>query len=52
MTEAKSLREIIEAAVFAALERNNWDKQAAADELRVSLKTIYNWIKRMEANAE
>jgi len=48
----QTLKQIIEAAIFAALERNNWNKQAAADELQVSLKTIYNWIKRMETTAE
>lgn len=48
MSEHKTLREIIQDAVFASLERNNWNKQAAATELGISLKSIYNHIARMD----
>lgn len=47
--QTKTLRQIVEDAVFSALERHNWNKQSAADELGVSLKTIYNHIHKMDA---
>lgn len=49
MSEPKTLRQIIQDAVFASLERNNWNKQEAAKELGISLKSIYNHIARMDA---
>lgn len=50
-SQEQTLREIIEDAVWKALERNNWNKQLAADELGISLKSIYNHVKRMNRNA-
>jgi two-component system NtrC family response regulator len=41
-TGAMSLREIEMAAIYEALERNDGSKPSAADELGVSLKTLYN----------
>lgn len=49
MGHFRTLREIIQDAVFAALERHNWNKQEAAKELGISLKSIYNHIARMDA---
>jgi two-component system NtrC family response regulator len=39
---AMSLREIEMAAIYESLERNDGNKPAAAEELGVSLKTLYN----------
>jgi two-component system NtrC family response regulator len=41
-TGAMSLREIEMAAIYEALERNDGNKPTAAEELGVSLKTLYN----------
>jgi two-component system NtrC family response regulator len=41
-TGAMSLREIEMAAIYEALERNDGSKPIAAEELGVSLKTLYN----------
>jgi len=41
-TGAMSLREIEMAAIYEALERNDGSKPTAAEELGVSLKTLYN----------
>lgn len=41
-----TLREIVYIEVMLAIDRNSGDKKAAADELGVSLKTIYNILAR------
>ena len=41
-TQGQSLREIERLAIDAAMERHRGNKNAAADELGVSLKTLYN----------
>lgn len=42
--QPKTIKQTTEDMVFAALERHNWNKRTAANELGVSLKTIYNYI--------
>jgi two-component system NtrC family response regulator len=41
-TDGKSLREIEMATIYATLEKLNGNKTAAAQQLGISIKTLYN----------
>ncbi len=45
-----TLREIELQAIYSALERNEGSKPKAADELGISLKTLYNKLNQAEVN--
>ncbi|RMF41428.1 MAG: sigma-54-dependent Fis family transcriptional regulator, partial [Planctomycetota bacterium] len=45
-----SLKELEMAAIAEAVQRHNGNKQAAADELGISLKTLYNKLNQMTAD--
>jgi two-component system NtrC family response regulator len=44
-----SLKELEEAAIHEAVNRHGGNKQAAADELGISLKTLYNKLSQSAA---
>jgi two-component system NtrC family response regulator len=44
-----TLREIEMQAIYAAIERNDGSKPKAAEELGVSLKTLYNKLNQADA---
>ena len=44
-----SLRDIEMQAIYAAIERNDGNKGRAADELGISLKTLYNKLNSAES---
>ena len=45
-----SLKELEEAAIHEAVSRHGGNKQAAADELGISLKTLYNKLSQSASN--
>ena len=51
MAGPMTLREIEMQAIYAAIERNDGSKPKAAEELGVSLKTLYNKLNQADANA-
>ena len=50
LTGPMSLRDIELQAIYAAIERNDGSKPKAADELGISLKTLYNKLNQAEAS--
>ena len=42
------MKEIQWEHTLRVLEKHNQNKQRAADELGISLKTLYNWLNEME----
>jgi two-component system NtrC family response regulator len=46
----KSLKELEVLAVQEAVQRHNGNKAAAAEELGISIKTLYNKLNSAEAN--
>ncbi len=50
MTGPMTLREIEMQAIYAAIERNDGSKPKAAEELGVSLKTLYNKLNQAESS--
>jgi two-component system NtrC family response regulator len=48
----KSLKELEVLAVLEAVQRHNGNKAAAAEELGISIKTLYNKLNSLEAGAK